>query len=241
MDVSHITTQQIVYEPVDVPSSVSKSGLKYLSRLWFLAYPSSLKNWALGSRECIYTYLGGTHWISEASSPWLSQGNTGAILARCDVRSRVSWLSQGGGGAPVHLFLQCIWGFCALLFDYKGSHLFDFPEPSPGVCPLLPSQCYALNLHLPIISFLTSAQGLFMSHCVCSIVARENPPFAILAIVQTRRMSHCSSCTQPPSIAIVADMSKTRMKLVTAFTYEIWLLYKQWLKSILSTLGNNYR
>jgi len=51
-----------------------------------------------------------------------------------------------------------------------------------------------------------------------------NPPLAILPIFNTRRMSDCSNCTQPPCLAIVADILKTYMNLVAAFTYEIRLL-----------------
>ena len=37
----------------------------------------------------------------------------------------------------------------------------------------------------------------------------RNPPLAIFAIFQARRMSDCSSCTRPPCLAIVADMLKS--------------------------------
>jgi len=54
-----------------------------------------------------------------------------------------------------------------------------------------------------------SAHGIFIWNCVSSIAARENPPFAILAIFKARHVSDCSSCTRPPCLAIVADMLKT--------------------------------
>jgi len=62
----------------------------------------------------------------------------------------------------------------------------------------------------------TSAWSLLISCCVSSIVAREHPPLAILAIFMAWRMSDYSSCTRPPCLAIVADMFKTYSKLVAA-------------------------
>jgi len=44
MDVSCITMQQTVYQPVDVPSSVNKSGIKSVLHLQSLAYASRLIN-----------------------------------------------------------------------------------------------------------------------------------------------------------------------------------------------------
>jgi hypothetical protein len=64
----------------------------------------------------------------------------------------------------------------------------------------------------------TSARGIWISCCVSSIAARENPPFAILAIFKARCMSDCSSCTRPPCLAIVAYMLKTSKKLVAGST-----------------------
>jgi hypothetical protein len=44
-----------------------------------------------------------------------------------------------------------------------------------------------------------------MRYFVSSIAERENLFVAMLAIFNTRRMSDFSSCTRPPSLAIVAD------------------------------------
>jgi len=70
----------------------------------------------------------------------------------------------------------------------------------------------------------TSALGFLMWYCVSSVVVCKNPSLAILAIFKTRCMSDCSSCTQPPCIAIVADILKTYKIILTASTYQIWLL-----------------
>jgi len=82
MDLSSITMQQIVYWPVDIPSPASKSRIECLMNLRFLAYKSKLKNWVLGSRVGIDTYLGGTPLIWEHSAPALSPGGTGGLLGR---------------------------------------------------------------------------------------------------------------------------------------------------------------
>jgi len=63
-----------------------------------------------------------------------------------------------------------------------------------------------------------------MRYFVSSIVAREKPTVAILAVFDARRMSDYSSCTRPPFLAIVADMSKTYKTLGNASINEIWLL-----------------
>ena len=65
----------------------------------------------------------------------------------------------------------------------------------------------------------TSAQGFLIRNCISSIAACANPPLAILAIFKARRMSECSGCTQPPCLAIVADMLITYKKSVAASTY----------------------
>jgi len=65
------------------------------------------------------------------------------------------------------------------------------------------------NLTPRLFCSRTSARGFMIRHCISSIAERENPPLAILAIFTARRMSHCSSCTRPPCLAIVADMLKT--------------------------------
>jgi len=110
MDVRCITTQQIVYWPVDVSSSVGESGLKSLSPLRSLAYASRVETWALGRGVCIYTYPGVTPSISEAWAPSLSSGGTGGILGGYGIGCGVSCLIRSSGGAPAPL---SVWGFCA--------------------------------------------------------------------------------------------------------------------------------
>jgi len=146
MDVSCITLRQIVYWLVDVPSSVSKSWLKSLSHLQYLAYASSLKNWALGRGVWRYNYLGGTPSILEVCAPSLATGRTGGSPGGCGVGSVVGCLVRRGGGAPVPLQLQRVWGFCAVLFCQgrqpaigfsrciaRSLSIATFASPCPGV------------------------------------------------------------------------------------------------------------
>jgi len=102
MDVSCITTQQIVSQPVDVHSSVSKSGIQSLSRLRFLAYAVRWHNWALGRGVCIYPYPGGTHSILEVWTSSLSPGGTCGIprggRAGSGGGAAVPWRLKGVGG-----------------------------------------------------------------------------------------------------------------------------------------------
>jgi hypothetical protein len=62
----------------------------------------------------------------------------------------------------------------------------------------------------------TSMGGFLISCCVPSIVARDNPLVAILAIFKARPRSDCPSCIRSPCLATVADMLKTQKKSVTA-------------------------
>jgi len=76
MTISCITTQQIVYQPVDVPWSVSKSVLESVSCWLSWAYASRLENWALDGDACEYTYPGGILpiwelWAPSSSTGWL--------------------------------------------------------------------------------------------------------------------------------------------------------------------------
>jgi len=225
MDVSCITTQQIVYKPVDVPSSVSKSGLKSLSRLRSLAFVSRLENWALGRGECINIYLGGTPSISDMWAASLLPGGTGGVSGGCGVGSGVSCLSCSGWGAPVPMRLQRVRGFCAV-------PIWQGRQPSVWFsCSIAGFLSIAAFTFIPpgnstprVFSSLTSDRGVLIRNCVSSIAARQNPPLAILAIFKARRMSDCSSCTWPPCLAIVPDMLKTYKKLVAASTYQIRLV-----------------
>ena len=248
MDVSCINTQQPVYYRVDVPSSVSKSGLKSLSRLRSLPYASRLEHGAFGRGVCIYAYLGGTRSIYKMTPPSLWVGRAGGVASGCGDRSLVGCLSQAGGGVPAPLCLQRVWGFCAVAFGQRKQPSIWCSRtiarclfiavitclcPAPSTPRLLPSR--------------TLAGGFSIRYWVYYIAVREIPPLAILAIFKARRMSDCSSCTQPPFLAIVADMWKSYKKIVPASTDEIRLLPQpytfpydplRWVNHVPSTLGD---
>jgi len=101
---------------VDVPSSVSKVGLKSLSPLGSLAYATRLKNEELGRGVYIYTYPGGTRWIWDKCADSLLPGGTGGVSGGCGIGSGVGCLSRCDGGALMPLRLQSVWGFCAVQF-----------------------------------------------------------------------------------------------------------------------------
>jgi len=210
MDVSCITTQQIVYKPVDVSSSVSKSGSKSLSCLRFLAYASWLISWALGRGVGIYTYQGATPSISDQCAGSMLPGGTGGVSGGCGIGSGVGCLSRSGGCAPVPLRLQRVWGICAVPFWQGRQPSVWFCQSTAQCLPIaaITSLCPG-NTTPRFFSSRTSAWGFLIGNCVSSIAACENSPLAILAIFKARRMSDCSSCTPPPYLAIVADMLKT--------------------------------
>jgi len=195
---------------VDVLSSVSKSGSKSVSRLQSLAYASWLKNWALGSEVCIYTYPVGTPSIADGWAASLLPGGTSGVSCGCVVGSGVGCLSHSGGGAPVPLHLQCLWGFCAVPC-WQGRQPSVWISWSIAGCHSIPAFTFLCpgNPTPHFFRSRTSARGFLNRKCVSSIAARENSPLAILAISKARHMSDCSSCTRPPCRAIVADMLKT--------------------------------
>jgi len=177
--------------------------------MWSLAYGSGLKNRAVGSGVCICTYPGGTPLVSEHWVLSLSWGAAGDIPGRCG--------PCRGGRAPIPLLLQHVCGLFAVPF-WQGR------QPSVWVSRTI-AGCLSIvaftmlcpaNTTPHIFSSRTSARGFLHSYCVASIVACENLPLDILAIVKARHMSDCSSCTRPPCLAIVADMLKTYRKLVAA-------------------------
>ena len=225
MDVSCITMQQVVYQPVDVSSSVSKSGSKSLSCLRSLAYASWLKNWALGIGLWIYTYPGSTPSIWDRWACFLLLGGTCGISGGFGIDSGVGCLSRSGGGAPMPLHLQRVWGFCVMPCWQGRQPSVWFSRKIAGclsivaftfLCPGNSTPCF--------FSSRTSAQGLMIRNCVSSIAARENPPLAILAILKARRMSDCSSCTRPPCLAIVADMLKTYKEISCCIYILDWAI-----------------
>jgi len=209
---------------VDVPSSVSKSGLKSLSHLRSLAYASRFKHWALGRGVCIYIYLGGTPSISDMWAASLLPGGTSGVSGWCGVSSGVGCLSYSCGGTPVPLHLQRVWGLCAVPFWQGGQPSVSLSGSTAGclsitaftlLCPGNSTPCFFASRN--------SAWGFLIRNDVSSIVARENPPLAILAIFKARPLSDCSSCTRPPYLAIVADTVETYKGSGAASTYQIRL------------------
>jgi len=113
-----------------------------------------------------------------------------------EVGSGVSCLCQLGGGTPVSLRLQHVCRFIAVPFA-QGTHPAVWFWQSIAECLSIAAFTFLCpgNSTPQFFSCWTSAQGFSIDYCVSSIVARENPPFAILAIFNDRRMSDCSSCT----------------------------------------------
>jgi len=131
----------------------------------------------------------------------------------------------------------------------EGNCLYDFLEPLSAVCSITaftfssPGNKTAL-----CFSCRTSARGFLIRSCVSSLAARDNPPFAIVAMLKERRMSDCTGCTWPPCLTIIADMLETYKKFVVTNT-EIRQLPQpsmtpypaQWsLQADLFTLGGLY-
>jgi len=166
------------------------------------ALGSRLKDRALVSGVCIYRQPGGTLSVSECWVLSLLSGGAGGVPGLGG--------AGRGGGAPGPLCLQRVCGFFAMAL-WQGSQPSDCFSRIIAVCLSIA----AFTLLCPgkptprIFSSRNSAWGFLTSYHVCSIVACENPSFAILAIFRARRMSDCSSCTWPPGLAIVAEMLKT--------------------------------
>ena len=217
IDVSCITTQQIVYQPVDVPSSVSKPGMKSVSCLRFLAYASSLKNWVLGRGVCIYTYPGGTPSILECWAPSLSTTGAGGISGGC--------CGGSGRGEPVLLNLQSVWGFLALLFWQRGQPSVWSWWTIAGCLAIAASTFSFQGNSTPHFnSSRALVRGYSIRYNVSSLAVCKHPHLAILAIFNAGHMSDCFRCSWPPWLAMVADMLKTYKKLVAASESEIQLL-----------------
>jgi len=204
MEVSCLIPQLIVYYG---PLSVSKSGPKSWSCLRYFAYASRLQNWGLGGQLCTYTYLGSTPSILDVWAPSLSQGSTGAFPCWCGIGSGVRCVSRSGGGAPVPLHLQRVWGFCTVP-RWQRRQPSDWFSPNTAGCLSIAgftSLCQG-NSTACFFSHQPLAPGCLIRYWVPSIMEHENPPSAILAIYKARRMSDWSSCNRPPCHTIVADM-----------------------------------
>jgi len=190
-----------------------------------LQYRSTLKNRAVASGVCIYTYLGGTPSVSELWVLSLSSGGAGGVPglggASCN------------GGAPVSLHSQRVCRFSAVPF-WQGRVPSVWFSWTIAVCLSIAAFTMSCpgNTTPRFFSSWTSARGLLISWCLSSIAARKNASLAFLAIFKARRMSDCSSCTRPPCLAIVADMLKTYKELFAASEVRFgYYLNHIWLRS----------
>jgi len=227
MDVSCITTQWIVYLPVDVPSSVSISGSKSVSYWLSWAYASWVKNSAQWGEVCQYTYPAGKLTIWEHWAPPLLPGGVGAVPGTDHIGAGVSYLCQLCPAASIPLHPLRVCGFCAVPF-WQGRHPsgWFWQSIARGLSiATFTSLCSGYSTTF-VFSSWTSAQGFLIRYCVTFIAECGNPPLAILAIFKARRMSDGSSCTRPPCLAIVADMMKPYKKLVVAVNNKIGLVHQ---------------
>jgi len=207
---------------VDVLLSVSIAGWKSVSwwRSW--ADGSRVKDSVQGGDVCVYACPASKLMISERSAPELSPVGTGSVPGRGGVGSGVGCLHRSGGGAPVPLGLQRVWGFFAVPFwqEWHPAMWFWWSIARCLSSPAFTCLCPGISISLYVSSRI-SAQVVLIRYCVCSIAVCENTSLAILTIFKARRMSDCSSCTRPASLAIVADMLNTYKKLVAAFNNGI--------------------
>ena len=175
MDVSCIAKQQIVYWPVDVPSSVSKSGLKCVSRLQSMAYASREKNWALGSGVCIYRYPGGTASISEVYAHLLTLGGKGGIAGARGVSCGVGCLSRSCWGATVPLRLHCVCVFCAVSVGQGRTPSFWVSQRIARCISVLTFKFLCSENSTPrVFSSWTSAHRYMIRSCISSIAVCKN-------------------------------------------------------------------
>jgi len=225
MDVSCITTQQTVYKPVDIPSSVSISGLKSVSCWLCRAYASRVKHSAQGREICEYTYPAGKLWILECCAPELFQDGASAVPGWLGVGSGVGCLHWSGEGASVPLHLKRVYAFFPVQFWQPRHLVVWFWQSIPGCLSIAAFTHVRPGNSSPCFFYTgTSVRGFMNRDWVSSIVACENTPVAILDISNARCKSDCSSWTRPPCHAIVADMLKTYKKWISASNNEIRLL-----------------
>jgi len=111
MDVSCITTQQIVYYPVYIPSSVRISGLVLLL-CWLFASWSTTS--ALWRAVCEYWYQAGKSILWERWVLNMLPVGVGGVQGRVGVSSGVCCLGRLGGGTSVPLRLPHVWAFFAV-------------------------------------------------------------------------------------------------------------------------------
>jgi len=132
---------------------------------------------------------------------------------------------RAGGGSAVPLRLQRVCGFFTVPFwQGRQPEIWIWRSIAGCLCIAAFTFLYPGNSTPRFFSSRTSAHGFLMRYFVSYIAAREKPSLAIMAIINARRISDCSSRTQPPRLAIVADMLKTYKTFVDASNNEIWLL-----------------
>ena len=121
INVSCITKQQIVYKPVDVPSSGSRCASKSVPCSVSWADALRVQQSAHGREVCEYLYPAGKLTISRLWLPEVLTVEAGGVLGRGGVGSGVGsglyCLRRLGGGSPVHVHLQRVCGFLPVPFS----------------------------------------------------------------------------------------------------------------------------
>jgi len=156
---------------------------------------------------------------------WHSRQRWRRLWWRLWVGSRVGCLSLLGGGMPVPLCLQRVCRFFAVPFGQgRQPGVWFWRSIARCHCITVLTFFYPGNSTPHFFFSQTSARGFLIRYCLSLIVACENSALPILAIFKARRMSDCFSCTQPPCLAIMAEMFNTYKKLVVASNNEMRLL-----------------
>jgi len=172
MDVSCSTTQQIVYKPADVPSSVSISGSESVSFCLSWAYATGIKDSARAWNVFQYPYCSGKLTIWEHWAPALILGTKGGVPGRCGIGSGVGSLRRSGGGAPVPLHLQSICGFFAVPF-WQGRHpSVWFWRSVAGSLSIAATPFYAAETHHATSSLLALWRKVAWSDTAFSLLQR---------------------------------------------------------------------
>jgi len=144
------------------------------------------------------------------------------MRGRIDIRFGIGSLRLTGRGAPIPLRPWHTCWFLAMPFWHGRQRSIWLSRTIARCLSISASTILCPGNSAPCaLSSWALAGGLLIKYCLSSIVAHEHPSLAILAIFMARCMSDYSSCTRPPCLAIVADMSKTYKELVAAFKLEI--------------------
>jgi len=168
------------------------------------------QNSAQGREVCEYPYPAGKFTIWKRWAPEVWPVRAGGVPGWGDVGSGVGCLRRLGGGAPAPFWHHLVCRFFTLPF-WQGRHPAVWLWRSTAGCLSLTGFNFSCpgNSTLRFFSSPTSARGFLIRYCVSYIAVRENPLLPILAILQARRKSDCSSCTRPPCLAIFANLLKT--------------------------------